>query len=260
MIFTISGIIQFRSEDGTMWNLAQPDKRMSFTTIPARLFTYLLDNADKIISRDELLNNIWDKYGLEPSNNSVNQYISLIRKSLTELECEDEIIQTIPRVGFYIAGDKVSRLVEKRAEADRLPDLQRLSPDLAARKARVKVALLGVSVAVAILLLVQPFSRILSPLDYDFPHSALHRIGTIETCPLYSLTKSPAEMSKRKEQLARELAAARMACVANAVFIFQSGEQDLVQKTGRFFMTRCMRNDDTETDFSDCKAIYDFIE
>lgn len=87
-----------------MWNIAQPDRRLTFTTIPTRLFTYLLENADRMVGREELLNNIWDKYGLEPSNNSVNQYISLIRKSLSELGCDEEIIKPFLGWGFISPG------------------------------------------------------------------------------------------------------------------------------------------------------------
>ena len=260
MTFTIAQTVIFRSEDGTLWSIAQPDKRVALTTIPARLFTYLLDNADKIISREELLNNIWEKYGLEPSNNSVNQYVSLIRKSLAELGCEGDILQTLPRVGFYISGDKVFCDEAKRE------DVKNPSVPLSAAQKTGKTSrsprriVVAISLMISAFFIVQHFSQALSPLDYDFPHSKLFGIGSIGACPLYSLNKSPAEVSKRKEQLALGLASSRLACVPNAVFIFQSSEQDLYQNTGRVFMTRCIKNDDTETHFSDCKAIYDFSE
>ena len=260
MIYTVAQTVIFRSDDGMMWNIEQPEKRVSLTTIPARLFTYLLENADKIISREELLNNIWEKYGLEPSNNSVNQYVSLIRKSLAELGCEGDILQTIPRVGFHIPGEKVFRQGEQGKDAKSLSVPLPSGKKIAQSNHWPGGVLMIISFAISVFLMIQPFSRMLRPLDYDFPHSALISIGSIDACPLYSLNKSSAEVSKRKATFARELASSRLACLPNAVFIFQASEQDLYQNSGRVFMTRCMKNDDAETPFSDCKAIYDFTE
>lgn len=256
MTFIIFNSIAFRSEDGTAWNLAQPQLKMSLTTIPARLFTYLLENADKIIVREELLNNIWDKYGLEPSNNSVNQYISLIRKVLVELGCEEEIIQTLPRVGFFIAGGKVSQTDEVKAESVPAPSLEPMHTT----HYRRSIALLIIGIAVTIFLFIQPFSRILSTMDYQFPTSRLYEIGSIADCPVYGLNPIPQEIAKHKEQLARNFASAKLACVTDAVFIFQSSEGVVHEKSGRIFLTRCIQSGENSSILSDCKAIYDFLE
>ncbi|WP_447887090.1 winged helix-turn-helix domain-containing protein [Serratia fonticola] len=260
MVFTIFNMIAFRSSDGAMWNIAQPDRRVSFTTIPARLFTYLLENADKMVSREELLNNIWNKYGLEPSSNSVNQYISLIRKSLSELGCEEEIIKTIPRVGFYISG----KLVSYNQETPPSVETTSTKAQPAIKQSRLlrgyKPALLAISLIISTLLVLQPFRFATDHLDYRFPKSTLYKIGNIATCPLYTLSASSPDVAARKEKLAAELAAAHVPCVNNEVFIFHSGEHYAYQQSGRAFITRCTNSDHILSHFSDCKAVYAFAK
>ncbi|WP_368525784.1 transcriptional regulator [Enterobacter asburiae] len=256
MTFIIFNTIAFRSDDGALWNLGQPQRKSLLTTIPARLFTYLLENVDKIISREELLNNIWDKYGLEPSNNSVNQYISMIRKLLVELGCDEEIIQTLPRMGFFIEGGKVAGSDKHQTEKKDLS-----GPDISSRKPTLcwqKVGLMVFAAVTTLFLIIQPFSTALNATDYHFPSSKLYKFGTIDACPVYSLRPVPSEIAGRKEQLARNLSSGKLACVADAIFIFQSSERVMQDKTVRIFMTRCIQSSKNSDNFSDCKAIYDF--
>lgn len=260
MVFTIFNLIAFRSEDGAMWNIAQPDRRLSLTTIPTRLFTYLLENADKMVGREELLNNIWDKYGLEPSNNSVNQYISLIRKSLSELGCDEEIIKTIPRVGFYIAGEMVSLNLETQPSVASAIGETQPEQEQSGLRRWYKPALLAISLVISTLLILQPFRSATGHLDYSFPKSTLHKIGAIATCPLYSLNVSSPYAAARKQQLAQELATAHVPCINDEVFIFQSGEHYAYQQSGRAFIARCANSDHTLSHFSDCRAVYVFAK
>ncbi|HGM5492542.1 TPA: transcriptional regulator [Serratia fonticola] len=260
MVFTIFNMIAFRSEDGAMWNIEQPDRRLSFTTIPTRLFTYLLENADRMVGREELLNNIWDKYGLEPSNNSVNQYISLIRKSLLELGCDEEIIKTIPRVGFYISGEMVAYQQETPPNVETaITKVQAANQQSALRKG-YKPALLAISLMVSTLLVLQPFRSLTGHLDYSFPESTLYKIGNIATCPVYALSARTPDVAARKVQLAQELATEHAPCISNEVFIFYSGEHYAYQQSGRAFISRCDISDNTLSHLSDCKAVYAFAK
>ncbi|NBJ32930.1 hypothetical protein GE191_04445 [Serratia fonticola] len=260
MVFTIFNMIAFRRDDGAMWNIAQPERRLSFTTIPTRLFTYLLENTDRMVSREELLNNIWDKYGLDPSNNSVNQYISLIRKSLSELGCDEEIIKTVPRMGFYVSGEWVSYSQETAQGVETISTEVQPAIEQSRLRKGYKSALLAISLIISTLLVLQPFRSATGHLDYSFPKSTLYKIGTIATCPVYGLNDSSPHTAARKEQLAQELAAVNAPCLNNEVFIFHSGEHYIYQQSGRAFITRCISSDNTLSSFSNCKAVYAFAK
>lgn len=94
------------------------------------MLTYILSCSGKVISRKELLDNIWDVQGLQPSGSSLTQYISLIRRTLTELGAEEDIIITLPRAGFLVSADHIEYMsspAEKSTE-DCLPQEDGLHP------------------------------------------------------------------------------------------------------------------------------------
>lgn len=261
MVFEIVNTIAFRSEDGAMWNIAQPDRKVSLTAIPARLFTYFLENTDKVIGREELFNNIWDKYGLEPSSNSVNQYLSLIRKSLIELGCEEEIIKTLPRVGFYIAGERVSRSEENNQMIDPVQDAPPSSSGWGhALFQGYTPWVVGISCIISALLVTHLIDYGMVKPDYAFPKSTLYRIGAIETCPVYSLYNSSPGMATRKERIANMLSATHITCMDDSMFIFQPDEHYMERDKGRAFLTRCTYSDSSLTHFSNCRDLYIYAQ
>lgn len=79
------------------------------TNLPAKVLTYLLSFPDRVVSREELLDNIWEAHGLQPSGTALTQYISQIRRVFVKLGAEDDIIVTLPRAGFIISADYVER-------------------------------------------------------------------------------------------------------------------------------------------------------
>lgn len=62
------------------------------------ILTYLSDKAGETVSRDELLENVWGKYG---SDEALNQSISKLRKHLREFNLADAI-ETLPREGYRL--------------------------------------------------------------------------------------------------------------------------------------------------------------
>lgn len=112
MKYLINNEVTFRTDDGVLASLSPSDNSLTLSITANRIFTYLLEQEGKVVSREEMFTNVWDKNGLQASNNSLSQYISLIRKGLQELGCEHEIIQTVPRVGFFIAEGLVTTIEE----------------------------------------------------------------------------------------------------------------------------------------------------
>lgn len=254
MIYKIDNTVAFRSDDGVMWNILQPERKLSLSTTPARLLEYLLENKDKIVERDELLNNIWDKYGLEPSNNSVNQYISLIRKSFLELGCDAEVVKTLPKIGYYVSSELISGF-EK---------VQVVGTDLNLQSCKKKPInfkwapplFFAIGVFFSLFLVLQPFYVSSGQMDYSFPKSKLYPIGSILNCPLYSLSEVSPQAAIVKEKLAQELATLHAPCLNNEVFIFKAEEDFVFEKVGRAFIARCSNSEVNLSHFSDCKAVY----
>lgn len=102
MQYIINNTIGYRPADGTLWHVDNEAEIFTLSPTSNRLLSVLLTNRNGIISRDELLKKTWDDYGLVSSNNSLNHYISALRKKFESLGMTEEIIKTEPKMGFRI--------------------------------------------------------------------------------------------------------------------------------------------------------------
>ncbi|MGS2874912.1 winged helix-turn-helix domain-containing protein [Enterobacter huaxiensis] len=106
MRFDIEGFITFDTEDASLLNLLTGDC-VELSQTSTRLLAELLSHRGDILSRNEIFHSVFDKYGARASNSNLNQYISTLRRNLSELGVEKEIITTVPRIGFKIADDAI---------------------------------------------------------------------------------------------------------------------------------------------------------
>ena len=66
------------------------------------LLMILVDNKDKVVTREELLEKIWG-YGYEPETNVTDVYVRYLRTKLNN-ENKEEYIQTVRSVGYIMRG------------------------------------------------------------------------------------------------------------------------------------------------------------
>lgn len=79
-----------------------------------RLFIYLLENSEgQVIQHEDILLNVWDKYGLSSSSQRLWQVMQCLRNKLSLLGLSDDFItrvETGPRRGYQIAENKVKAI------------------------------------------------------------------------------------------------------------------------------------------------------
>ena len=80
------------SKDGVAINL---------TVREFELLRYLMANADKVVSRERLLNSVWE-YGYDPGTNIVDVYVRYLRKKI-DREDEPSLIQTVRGIGYMVS-------------------------------------------------------------------------------------------------------------------------------------------------------------
>ena len=73
---------------------------ISLTNKEYELLTILIDNKDRVVTREELLEKIWG-YGYEPETNVTDVYIRYLRSKLNNKN-KEEYIQTIRSVGYIM--------------------------------------------------------------------------------------------------------------------------------------------------------------
>ncbi|HAT4060348.1 TPA: hypothetical protein I9Z16_003212, partial [Citrobacter freundii] len=242
----------FRTDDGVLANLSSSDNSLTLSITANRIFTYLLEQEGKVVSREEMFTNVWDKNGLQASNNSLSQYISLIRKGLQELGCEHEIIQTVPRVGFFIAEGLVSTIEEPPSVTVTSLAPSKAAPSLSKR---VKMTLLAAG-GISLLMLLYPVNSLFNSSKNNLPDVQLFKLGNIDLCPVYTVFESSPEIATAKLEKAQKMADLHLKCLAGALFIFQPDDLYVYGEKGRVFLSRCTFNNAEKTKFAGCKDLY----
>lgn len=221
---------------------------------------FIKNNGDSL-SRDSLLKNAWEDYGFLPSNASLNNCISDLRKSFVSLGVEKPIIITLPRVGFRMEADiyptpkqnadgkikKVEPVATKLEKMVTPKQEEAASPFPVARSDK----LITKTMMIAILTLVTVMGIIGLALLLWTPETQLKLIGSYKQCDIYSIKKDPISNSElRAKQI---LESEKLNCEQVKQDIFYTEERpdnDLLKIT---FLAAC-KKDLAESDYQYCKT------
>lgn len=98
-MFTINKNVFFNEEDGSLEN-QMLGVSVLLAASSSRLLFMLISYHGNPVERDVLLKSVWDDNGLRSSNSNLNQYISILRKQLSQVGLPDDAIITLPKLGF----------------------------------------------------------------------------------------------------------------------------------------------------------------
>lgn len=157
MRFDIEGFITFDTEEASLVNLLTGDC-IELSATSTRLLTNLLQYRGDIISRVDIFQSVFEKYGARPSNSNLNQYISTLRRSLADLGIEKNVIITVPRIGFKISEEVIITCDNDYSSSFTLPTLTPESPRRNLLWKHRKVAILFILLAIGLMLFSQIFT------------------------------------------------------------------------------------------------------
>lgn len=103
--YRIEGDILFCPNTAGFYHNELQKEPISIPSPAARLLSFLIKNKGKVVEREVLLQKVWDDYGMQASNNNLNQCLSTLRRIIKGMGVEKSIIETIPKVGLRIAED-----------------------------------------------------------------------------------------------------------------------------------------------------------
>lgn len=86
----------------TMEAIQDSGKAVTMTTREFKLLNYLASSADRVVSRDELLNEVWG-YQNYPSTRTVDNYILRLRQKLESDPAKPRFLLTMRGVGYKFA-------------------------------------------------------------------------------------------------------------------------------------------------------------
>lgn len=259
MNFLINDGVIYREDDGAIWQVGAPDNVITLPTTAARILTYLLQNANsnQVISREDIFEHIWSQHGLQASNNTLNQYISLIRKTLLEMQCEEEVIKTVPRLGFLITAD-VKMTPDQHTKGD---DVYHHMPgDVKFKKlkdkTKIKRTISFAALFFSILFIGDTLYDLLIQTRYKLTSAQVEKIGSVKKCPVYTFFKSSPGQFKLKVDKVDELSSQlNLSCIDNSVFYFHI--ENMFIDTPRFFLSRCTLVNGDLKHISGCITVYD---
>ena len=105
-LYIINHRIRFDEKNGSLGLVDSTETEIVLPSPASRLLFVLVTNNDKILTKEEILTEVWERHGWVASNSNLYHYISIVRKSLSKLG-EEKIITTIPKVGFRLTAESV---------------------------------------------------------------------------------------------------------------------------------------------------------
>lgn len=265
MIYIINKNIYFRNTDGALWIDHYDDSSViTMTVTTSRLLTYLLERQGEVAERENILESVWDSYGLKSSSNSLNKYIADLRKIFHNVGLTESVILTVPKIGFMFSRE--IEVVKEETFDDTLPKMDAISDPSAQPKKRVKGYSKRTMVTCGIVLLIVGFSPALLVKQifalnimkqYELPQKDTFLLGNISGCRVMTMQQSSTQMTKVKLDIAnRIISKSKMECLPQTVLYFQPSDPVVYGYTGRVFLSRCTFNKDNTNKFAACKNYY----
>lgn len=110
LILRINNALKFASDDTKTMHLKDLEIELDsmqvkrngvvipLTTLEYKIFIYMLENRGKVITREALMDKIWDLSGNDVNDNTITVYIKRIREKLGS----DDYIKTIKGIGYRV--------------------------------------------------------------------------------------------------------------------------------------------------------------
>lgn len=212
--------------DGLFLQHTNTHDKVFLPATAACILVVLIEKNNEVCERNYIFDEVWRKFTTEVSGNTLNQYISLLRKSLRTLGVTDELIITSPRVGFCLSCDVIipATAPEKNIH-------------LKGGGSNIFYVLI---VAALALVIFSSWLRITK--EYTFPDSGLTLSGNIDGCDLFISEKLHVTFRKEAYKDASSISRQLLPCQENSIFIYDISYDYLLNDKGRYFLSRCKKS------------------
>lgn len=244
----------------------------------SRLLSFLIKNGEKVLTRQEILINVWDIYGFKATNSTLTQHISQLRKNFVLTGETAELIITIPRQGFVFTG----KIELKNNESDQKTIASKESPDTLIElmpssiihtqdkknTTQEKINLpknistthnkwfLLVLFGSINLIFIGLFFYLYTLKDNTPETLATYKAGTVDECPLYQFYESAMNTFSVRKPVIEKVAKEFLPCRPNSFYYTRVENNLAYDGRGRIFLSRCDYFGGKMTQVSNCRNIY----
>lgn len=260
-MYDIGGIVQFRTEDGALFKNKEIEPFVILSATMKRLLLFLIKRQGQVCLREDILENVWDAYGLSSSNNSLNKYISDLRKIFISNGFNEDFIKTIPRAGFILScGVSIIAYSELEGEGpvkESTPDKDSFLLNTKLKKKLILCVVFIVCNALFIFLT----SKIISKNAYSIEDISLvseFPLGTIDECKVMLINGRDEQINAMKKKLASDIIKKnKISCSESSVIYMFISEPVLFGHSGRMFFSKCNLDRADAEIHSSCKSFYE---
>ncbi|MBE4976532.1 MULTISPECIES: winged helix-turn-helix domain-containing protein [unclassified Serratia (in: enterobacteria)] len=189
MKYIINNAIIYDAHKGTLSLSKSNDKEVVLLKPSQRLLSLFIEYNNEIVERERLLDEVWNNHGLTASNNNLSNYISGLRKTLSQLG-QDDILVTYPRQGFKFVAESITLLGEEKDEDN--GETPKAHPLAEKNTRRIKPLIL------LLLPLAAGFVAIGTALYYYTANNDLSFIGKYRSCNVFAIDSTQDISSARR--------------------------------------------------------------
>lgn len=146
---------------------------LELSSLPYRLLCFFIANKNRLVTREELFLQIWEKHNLIPSGTALATQISSLRKVMANYGIADEVLLTKPKQGFIF-----------NATIEVLLDDEEEIPHVQTRRSLLSAKGFGIGISACFGLGIIIYILNLWLIESDNIH--WYRIGTVKTCSIYA--------------------------------------------------------------------------
>lgn len=237
MKYLIDDTLIYRPEDGVLIHSGNEDELVTLTATANSILSLLVSRHGVAIERDTFLSEVWDARGLRGSNSSLNQYISMLRKTLAGFAPQTPFIITVPKIGFMLNPDlPVIRQDEEVTEET--ASAQRATP---ATRRLLRWGWIMLLACATVLNFVFGPGHVTQ--GHGGSKADVWPLTTFGQCPVYTLRALPEAWHDEAKALAEKVAQETgMPCQRNTVFYLHVQDSIFFGEGGRLVLSRCARS------------------
>ncbi|MEB4673503.1 winged helix-turn-helix domain-containing protein [Enterobacteriaceae bacterium G50] len=233
MKYLLADAIIYDNEDGSLsLKGVESEEHQMLTSTANHIFNLLIAHHGMVVDREKFLQDVWDERGLTGSNNSLNQYISILRKLLDGMVPGITFIITVPKTGFMLNAE-ISVQPLSRESAPMLPTPVRTS------RSRPMLAIwLAIITMIVAAICGSYISQKQSP-----SVAGRYLLTQIDGCPVYTFTPIADVFQKQAIALTRQIKEnSGLSCLENSVFYVHIQNTLFYGDKGRLVLSQCSRS------------------
>lgn len=241
----------------------EPEVNIKLSNQAGRLLYQLVINSNRELTRETLIETVWENQGFTGSSVSLNVAISEIRKAFRQLGHDSGLINTIRKKGFCLNAHiehhtvrPVAGKAEDKAEAEvESSEPQVVSEETVRRNpVMLMLAILLVAIIAGLgLILLSWFNTYHGHADI-FEPSELVFLGKSEQCALWLIgnRRDPNNPNGLLKAVEHQLNALQIDCRKNKADVFFSSTEQIVFQNS--FTGVCFRNE-KDTGYRSCRSL-----